>query len=196
MNTKGTIVAKKRFEKRPLTKARRAAFIAELSIHGIVCQAARVATPWAAGRHGAASTFRQHRDKHPEFALAWEAAQEEADASLLIELRRRAVEGCPVGIFQKGARVIDVDGSPASTIVYSDKLLELLVKSRFPSDFVEKRLIEMTGKVDNAGLTINSSDLLALNAEQQAQLRDILTTIGIHRGEIEQPPFIDGETVR
>ena len=44
---------------RPLTAARKRAFLDELRRHGIAAESARVASPHSRARHGAASTFRQ-----------------------------------------------------------------------------------------------------------------------------------------
>ena len=77
--------------KRKLTAKRKGIFLDELRRHGIVVEAARVASPHSRDRHGAASSFRDERNRDPEFAAAWDSAQETADANLLMEARRRAV---------------------------------------------------------------------------------------------------------
>lgn len=169
--------------KRKLTPGRKAAFIEDLRRHGIFVQAARVASPHAKDRHGASSTFRDQARRDPVFAAAIISAQEQADAALLSEARRRAVEGVERGIFQKAGRVIDHDGKPASEKVYSDRLLELLLKSRFPSDFQDRRAIEHHHAP--SGWQISSTDLHALSDIQTEQLQKIVATVMTARGEIE-----------
>lgn len=175
--------------RKPLTAKRKAVFLDELRRHGIVAEASRCASPHSRERHGAASTFRQERNKGPEFAALWDAAQEEADAKLLMECRRRAVEGTDRGIFQKGGRVIDHDGEPATEKVYSDRLMELLLKARFPNEFIERRAVEHSGNIDHTmvGMLITPADLLVLNLEQRDALQGVLEVIAVHRGELEGP---------
>jgi hypothetical protein len=111
----------------------------------------------------------------------WDAAQEEADANLLKEARRRAVEGTERGIFQRGTQATTAEGKPATEVQYSDRLMELLLKARFPNEFIERRAIEHSGNV--RGLLITPADLIVLRPEQRDQLRSILTTLADNRGE-------------
>ena len=180
--------------RQPLTAKRKAAFLEELRRHGIVAEAARVASPHSRERHGAASTFRQERNKDPEFAALWDSAQEQADANLLKEARRRAVEGTERGIFQRGTQATTAEGKPATEVQYSDRLMEILLKSRFPNEFIERRAIEHSGNVDHTmrGLLITPADLIALNPAERELLRGILRTLADHRGELE---VIEAEVV-
>src|SRR3546814_16372481 len=75
----------------PLTPERKAAFLAELARHGIAVRAARAASPQSA--QGALSTFKNERQRDPEFAAAWEEALETARAEVDHELYRSAGEG-------------------------------------------------------------------------------------------------------
>ncbi|MEX1306707.1 MAG: hypothetical protein WEA84_16255 [Rhodovibrionaceae bacterium] len=127
--------------------------------------------------------------RDPRFAAEMAAAQEEADAKLLMEARRRAVEGTSKGIFQKGQRVTDSDGKPASEQVYSDRLLELLLKSRYPADFIERRAVEHSSAP--SGWQIGASDLHCLNDEETEWLQRIMSKVMTARGEIEPDPAID-----
>ena len=52
----------------PLTAERKAIFLRELARHGVAAEAARVASPHTAERHGALSTFVSERNRDPEFA--------------------------------------------------------------------------------------------------------------------------------
>ncbi len=95
--------------KRDVSEPRRVAFLEVLAKTGIVAEASRLASPHAANVKGASGAFYSLRRRDPHFAAAWDAAQEQADAALLMEARRRAVHGSKKGIFQKGVRVQDVD---------------------------------------------------------------------------------------
>src|SRR3546814_20151837 len=75
----------------PLTPERKAAFLAELARHGIAVRAARAASPQSA--QGALSTFKNERQRDPEFAAAWEEALETARAEVDPAIYRRPVEG-------------------------------------------------------------------------------------------------------
>src|SRR3546814_1182094 len=72
----------------PLTPERKAAFLAELARHGIAVRAARAASPQSA--QGALSTFKNERQRDPEFAAAWEEALETARAEVDHEIRTEA----------------------------------------------------------------------------------------------------------
>ena len=182
---------------RPLTAARKRAFLDELRRHGIVAESARVASPHSRARHGAASTFRQERQRDPQFAADWDSAVEEADARLLMEAHRRAVEGTERGIFQRGTQATTSQGKPATEVQYSDRLMELLLKARFPNEFIERRAIEHSGQVDHAmrGLMITPSDLLALSELHRDQLSGILAIISEHRGEVPSVEHHPAETI-
>ena len=183
---------------RPLTAARKRTFLDELRRHGIVAEAARVASPHSRARHGAASTFRQERQRDPLFAADWDSAVEEADARLLMEAHRRAVKGTERGIFQRGTQATTAEGKPATAVQYSDRLMELLLKARFPNEFIERRAIEHSGHVgqDIRVLSITPADLIALNLEQRDHLRGILATIADSRGETHELSAVtSGSTV-
>ena len=180
---------------RPLTATRKRAFLDELRRHGIAAESARVASPHSRARHGAASTFRQERQRDPQFAADWDAAVEEADARLLMEAHRRAVEGTERGIFQRGTQATTAEGKPATEVQYSDRLMELLLKARFPNEFIERRAVEHSGSVgqDIRVLSITPGDLIVLNPVQRDHLRGILTSIADARGESQELPVVTSE---
>lgn len=175
--------------RRPVSEVRQKAFLEVLARTGIVAEASRLASPHAANVKGASGAFYSLRRRDPAFAVAWDAAQEQADAALLMEARRRAVHGSQKGIFQKGVRVVDHDGEPASETVYSDRLLELILKARFPNDFVERRQVEHLQKAE--GWTITGADLYALTDEQTEQLQAIMAAVMEERGEIGRDPGME-----
>lgn len=168
--------------KRPVSEARQRVFLEALERTGVVAEASRMASPHAANVKGASGSFYALRRRDPHFATAWDAAQELADAKLLTEARRRAVEGSKRGIFQRGVQAVDAEGNPATETVYSDRLLELLLKSRFPNDFVERRQVEHKQAVE--GWQITGADLYALTERQTEQLQEIMATVMEARGEI------------
>jgi hypothetical protein len=51
-----------------LTDRRKRLFLLELSRHGILARAARAASPRASSRYGALQTFKDERERDPEFA--------------------------------------------------------------------------------------------------------------------------------
>ncbi len=170
--------------RRPVSEARQRVFLEHLARTGVVAEASRLASPHAVNFKGASGSFYSLRRIDPHFAVAWDAAQERADAALLTEARRRAVEGCERGIFQKGTQATTADGEPATERVYSDRLLELLLKSRFPTDFVERRQVEHVQGAE--GWQITGQDLHALTDEQTEQLQEIMAAVMLARGETER----------
>lgn len=111
----------------PLTPERKAAFIAELSRHGIVMRAARAASPHSTG--GAATTFQDERQRNAEFAAAWDEALEMARADVEHEIYRRSTEGYDEPVFGGKYRE-QVVGTVRR---YSDRLLELRARALLPA---------------------------------------------------------------
>lgn len=169
----------------PLTAERKAIFLRELARHGVAAEGARVASPHTAERHGALSTFVSERGRDPEFAAAWADALEQANAALEREAWRRAVEGVPHGVFQKGQRVIDHDGQPATERQYSDRLLEVLIRSRLSDRYGDKKQIELKGHIDVRSVTLSIGDLGVLSVAQRTQLAAIMERIAVARGELK-----------
>ena len=180
--------------RRPVSEARRTAFLEVLARTGIVAEASRLASPHSKDRKAASGSFYSLRRIDPHFAVAWDAAQEEADAALLLEARRRAIHGSKRGIFQRGVRVMDKDPVtgeqvPATETVYSDRLLELILKARFPNDFVERRQVEHVKAAQ--GWTISGADLHCLNDRQTEALQEIMGVVMEARGEITRDPQME-----
>jgi hypothetical protein len=169
----------------PLTAERKATFLSELARHGIASEAARLASPHTSERHGALSTFLSERSRNLEFASLWAEAEEQANAVIEREAWRRAVEGCERGVFQKGQRVIDHDGKPATERAYSDRLLEVLLRSRLASRYGDRKQIELKGRIDVNSVTLSVNDLGLLSVAQRRELAAIMGRIAICRGEIQ-----------
>jgi hypothetical protein len=72
------------------------------------------------------------RKTDPEFACAWQQAEEIATDRLEEEARRRAVEGVTEPLVSAGKLVRDDDGQPIAVRRYSDHLLLALLKAHRP----------------------------------------------------------------
>jgi len=175
-----------------ITEARKRAFIEALRATGVFVWAARAASPHAQDRHGGSSGFRDLMAREPMFRAEVEAAIEEANARIEREAVRRAIEGVPRAVYQKGAQAVGADGKPAVETVYSDRLLEVLLRSRIPATYGDRKTVELHGSVDHrhVGLLITPADLVALDGSQRSQLATILRTIAAHRGETDVTPAL------
>lgn len=87
------------------------------------------------------ATVWRERRKSPHFAESCDIALDEAGTRLKDEAVRRAVEGVPYPVFDRSTRkpIIDPEtGSPYIERKYSDRLLILLLKARYPEEFAER----------------------------------------------------------
>lgn len=125
-----------------LTDRRKKVFLAELARHGIIVRAARAASPRASGQYGAVRTFKDERERDPEFAQQWEEAMESAKADVEHELFRRAQEGYSEPIY--GGRYKEQIVGYVTR--YSDRLLELRAKALLPA-YREISSISVSGRV-------------------------------------------------
>lgn len=112
-----------------LTERRKRLFLLELARHGIIVRAARAASPRASSQYGAVRTFKDERDRDPEFAAKWAEAMEAAEASIEAEIYRRAQEGWEEPIFG-GRHREKIVGTVRK---YSDRLLELRARALIPA---------------------------------------------------------------
>lgn len=80
----------------------------------------------------------EHRVLDPEFAMAWEQAYDEGGEAIVQEAYRRGVEGVEITHFDHKS------GREWTTMTYSDRLLELLLKQRRPSEFRERYTVDQT----------------------------------------------------
>ena len=125
-----------------LTDRRKRLFLAELARHGILVRAARAASPRASSRYGAVQTFKDERERDPEFAAQWQEAVEAAEASIEHELYRRAQEGWEEPIY--GGRYKEqIVGTVRK---YSDRLLELRARAMLPA-YRETSAVSVNGRV-------------------------------------------------
>ncbi|WP_417322481.1 hypothetical protein [Erythrobacter aureus] len=112
-----------------LTDRRKKAFLAEFARHGILVRAARAASPRASARYGAVQTFKDERERDPEFARQWDEALLTAEASIEAEIYRRAQEGIEEPIYGGKYREKVV----GTVRKYSDRLLELRARAMLPA---------------------------------------------------------------
>lgn len=113
-------------------------FLTELAAHGMEQTASKVA----------GTTVRAVRklcEDNSEFAYAVEAALEASADVAETELRRRAIEGVPKGIYYQG-ELVDVEHQ------YSDSLLLALVKAKRRREFGDKTEVSGPG---GAPLVVN-----------------------------------------
>lgn len=106
----------------PMSAKRKATFLRELACHGVVTIAARTASPGA--KDSARATFYEEREADPKFAADWDAALEQANANLELEMHRRGVLGYE-------EQQIDENGVVVRSFrKYSDNLLLALARKR------------------------------------------------------------------
>lgn len=79
------------------------------------------------------------------FALAWDKAVEMAMENLIGESYRRAVEGVSRPMVQGGHVVKDDEGNPVTVVEYSDRLMEVLLKWRWPEQMANRVKLEVEG---------------------------------------------------
>jgi hypothetical protein len=125
-----------------LTDRRKKAFLKELTLHGIQTRAARAASPRASSRYGAIQTFKDERERDPEFARQWDEAMQAAEASIEHEIYRRAQEGWDEPIYGGRHRERIV----GTVRKYSDRLLELRAKALLPA-YREISSVSVNGRV-------------------------------------------------
>lgn len=116
------------------------------------------------------------RDRDLEFRVAWDAAVELAMDRLVEESFRRAVDGVEEPVVQGGHVVAVRDPStgeerPLSVTRYSDRLLEIMLKWRYPEKFAER----MRADVKVEGLGLAPEALLAMTPVERQALIALLT---------------------
>lgn len=112
----------------------------------------------------ARSTAYEARERHEEFAAAWDEAVEFAADAMELEARRRAVEGTDEPVFYKGMKVGTIRR-------YSDTLLIFLLKAARPTKYRERVQLDIARHLD---LTKLSDEQLEQLAAGEDPLRVIL----------------------
>lgn len=126
--------------KNRITDARRRLFIQEVRAHGIIREAARVASPGSKHARGAEQSFRDLMARDPQFAAQVEEARREADAALEREIHRRGVEG-----FEE--QRVDSRGRVSVVRRYSDACILAMARARLPG--YAKTDLALSGKVEH-----------------------------------------------
>lgn len=122
------------------------AFLTALAKTGNVTKAARAAKIDR-------STAYKLRDEQPDFALAWQAAREEAADLLEAEAHRRAVTGTLEPVYYQGKRCGTIRR-------YSDTLLVVLLKANRPTKFRERHDV-LLSKIDYSRLSTEQLQRIA-----------------------------------
>ena len=171
--------SKRGMREKPIDAERKRIFITELKRHGVMAEAARVASPHLAEVAGGAPSggFRRAARIDPVFASEVKAAIEQADAAIRMAIFERATIGVKKNQYFKG----DLIGHD---YVPSDRLLEILAKSKFP-EFIEKRQVENINSTQARGWEITAADVRQLTTEQMESLQDLMAVIMTNRGEID-----------
>jgi len=113
-----------------------------------------------------AITFSWHRRRYPEFAEAVDQAREIGSDKIEAEALKRGIEGVLKPIIGKvepgiDGHLRDADGNPLYEIVYSDRLLEVLLKGRKP-EYKDKPTVDITNQTLNVSLEDRSAALDAV----------------------------------
>ncbi len=165
---------------------------------GIFAWAARAASPHCDKRTGAVNSFRDLVKRDPRFACEVEEAMAEANARLEHTAYKRAVEGVPEAVFQKGQQAVDSQGRPAIVTRYSDNLLLRLLEKRDPESWSQHRQIAHSGSIGRvpagAVAVIALEDVEALSADQRRQLAAVLRSIQAFRRQRDGEAG-DGEVI-
>jgi len=98
-------------------------------------------------------TAYRHREENEEFAKAWDDALEQGWDKAEQEAYRRAVEGYTEPVYGKSGDVI------GERVVYSDRLLEVLLKGNRAKTYRESYNVEMTGKDRGAIQYANNTEI-------------------------------------
>jgi hypothetical protein len=116
------------------------------------------------------------RDRDLAFRVAWDEATELAMERLLEESYRRAVDGVEEPVIQ-GGKVVSIrdpetgEERPFSVMRYSDRLMEVMLKFRYPDRMAERLRADV--KIDGLGLAPEM--LLKMSATERRALIALLT---------------------
>lgn len=121
-----------------MSAKRKATFLRELACHGVVTSAARTASPGA--KDSARASFYEEREADPKFAADWDAAVEQANANLELEMHRRGVLG------YEEQQLDDTGAVVRSFRKYSDNLLLALARKRI-TGFATTANVQLSGEL-------------------------------------------------
>ena len=161
-----------------LTEDRKTIFLKTLAATGSSIAAASAATPWSTHSRGGVNTFRDEARRDPEFAAAWQRAQEQALAEVEQEIYRRAMNPPERPVWHQG----EVKGFVQDRNS-SDKLL-LRLAARLDPAWREHTSLEQNVTVQASVLNIMPQDILLLGRVEQELFVDLLCKIAEARGEV------------
>jgi hypothetical protein len=124
------------------------------------------------------------KSKHPKFAERWSAAIEAGTDLIEDEATRRAIEGVQRPIYQGGKLV-------GFELVFSDRLIELLLKARRPSKYREHASLEFHGSIDGQAEASSAYERLAKKLDagaERLQARILELAADPARASAEQAP--------
>ena len=159
-------------------EARKRTFLTALAIAGVVTSACETTGV-------SRKTAYTWRDGDPAFADEWDDALATATDRLETEAHRRAVLGVEEPVFhrgqlvfkrdEKGEIVRDSNGDPIPMTVSkrSDRLLEILLAAKKPTEF-GRRQLDVNQKIESAPMRLGSVDFKTLSAEKRALIRQLL----------------------
>ena len=162
----------------PLTEERKTIFLKTLAATGSAIAAASAATPWSTHPAGGINTFRDEARRDPEFAAAWQRAQEQALAEVEQEIYRRAMNPPERPVWHQGEVKGFVEDRNSA-----DKLL-LRLAARLDPAWREHTSIEQSVTVQASVLNIMPQDILRLAREEQEMFVELLRKIADARGEV------------
>jgi hypothetical protein len=152
-----------------LTRERQERFLKALAETGIVSAAVEIA--------GTSRTrVYELRKRNPDFATAWEEAEERAADALEAEAWRRAVDGVQEPLVSGGKVVRDDDGQPIAIRRYSDALMIALLKARRPERFKDRAVVEHDIS-DNLADRLDAGRRRALAASAAGTVTELPLTI-------------------
>lgn len=171
---------------RPMTEERKQRFLDELAKHGIIGQAAKLASLHS--HRGCMASFYAERENDPAFAEAWDEALTMARGAIEAELHRRGVEGYEEPVWWQGKEV-------GSVTKYSDALLLARIRAIAP-EYRQKQQVEHSGGVEMKPLqleqlTPKQRELLAQILEEDEKA---IATPAIARIVVESVPAPDHES--
>jgi recombinational DNA repair ATPase RecF len=145
-----------------MSAKRKATFLRELACHGVVTVAARAASPGA--KDSARATFYEEREADPKFAADWDAALEQANAALELEMHRRAVLG------YEEQQLDDTGAVVRSFRKYSDNLLLALARKRIAGFATTTANVQLSGDLRST-VAVDGASLAEAVRKVAADLR-------------------------
>jgi hypothetical protein len=111
-----------------------------------------------------------------EFAVRWDAQVDMAMENLIGESYRRAVEGVSRPMVQGGHIVLDPEtGEPVTVVEFSDRLMEVLLKWRWPEQLANRVKLEVDGP-----LSLDREVLLTMPDGERRVLLGALQSYAAH----------------